>query len=206
MIDKNNPFDELKALFSFLLRIENKVSTHDERIPMGLRELYQIRDSYSIVKPNNTLFRNQDNLLLLPEISGDHYFDFLVENQSCWKCETEKGKSNPSVYIHDAESIDIIGRKLIHDSLNRFLTTYALQELIFELDFSMNSDFEIRDILSSNLKIEELWSNESYAWGDNNLYNFWLVEDSCLLMDCSITYFATDDRMKFDSINKTLKK
>src|SRR6187399_612526 len=142
MINRENPFVELSKLFSSFLGVENNELRYSERIPPGLQELYRWRDSYTHIKPTNTLFCNQDTLLLPSEIGDDQYFDFLVENQSCWKCQTEKGREDPPVYIHEAESIDIVGRKIIHDSLNQFLTTYALQELIFELDFSFNTNFK----------------------------------------------------------------
>lgn len=207
MINREDPFDDLKRLFSTFLGTENNGGrSYNAGIPKGLRELYQIHDSYSILKPKNTLFCNQDRLLLPAEISDNQYFDFLIENQSCWKCETERGQENPSVYIHDAESVDIIGRKHIHNSLNEFLTTYALQELTFELNFSINKHFDLETILNSSLKIKEIWMDKSYTWGDTNRYNFWLVEDSCLIMDCSIRYFGTNDLQKFEFVNKLLKK
>ena len=207
MINTENPFDDLKRLFSVFLGTENTIGQpYTASIPKGLRELYGIHESYSTLKPKNTLFCNQDRLLLPAEIKDDQYFDFLIENQRCWKCETERGRENPPVYIHDAESIDIVGRKMIHNSLNDFLTTYALQELAFELDFSINEHFDLEAILNSSLKTEELWMDKSYTWGDTNRYNFWLVEDSCFIMDCSIRYFATNDPQKFDYVTKLLKK
>ena len=206
MIDRNNPFPDLKKLFSSFLGTQDTGQMFNERIPKGLRELYQIHESYSIIKPKNTLFYNQDNLLLPSEISGDPYFDFLIENQSCWKCETEMGQDNPSVYIHEAESIDIEGRQVIHDSLNQFLTTYALQELIFELDFSHNEHFTIGNILNSKLNVEELWIDASYTWGNSNRYHFWLIEGNCLVMKCSIHYIGTNDKQRFDQIIRLLDK
>jgi hypothetical protein len=207
MINRENPFDDLRRLFSAFLGTKSNVGqSYNAGIPKGLRELYQIHESYSVLKPENTLFNKQDRLLLPSEIKGDQFFDFLTENQSCWKCETERDQENPPVYIHDAESIDIIGRKIINNSLNEFLTTYALLELTFELNFSINEHFNLNDILSSSLKTEELWMNKSYTWGDGNRYSFWLVEDSCLIMDCSIRYFGTNDLQKFDFVNKLLKK
>jgi len=207
MIKNEDPFTDLKRLFSTFLGTEiNAGQFHNTGIPPGLRELYSIQESYSFLKPKNTLFCNQDRLLLPSEIKGDQHFDFLIENQGCWKCETERCQENPPVFIHDAESIDIFGRKIIHNSLNEFLTTYALQELTFELAYSINEHFDLGVILNSSLKTEELWMGKSYTWGDANRYNFWLIEDSCLMMDCSIRYFGTNDPQKFDYINELLKK
>jgi len=207
MINIGDSFNDLKKLFSAFLRTEiDARHAHNTGIPTGLRELYGIRESYSLLKPSNTLFSNQDRLLLPSEIKDGRYFDFLIENQSCWKCETERGEEDPPVFIHDAESIGIIGRKIIHNSLSEFLTTYALQELTFELTFTINEHFDLETILNSSLKTEELWMNKSYTWGDTSRYSFWLIEESCLMMDCSIRYFGTNDRQKFDYISKLLKK
>jgi hypothetical protein len=207
MINNENPLDDLKKLFAAFLGTADTVSrTYPATIPKGLQELYNIHGSYERIKPENSLFCNQDKLLLASEIKDDQHFDFLIENQSCWKCETERGPDNPPVYIHDAESIEIAGKELINNSLNEFLTTYALQELTFELNFSINERFDMGTLLNSSLRVEELWINKPYAWGDTNRYSFWLIEESCLLMNCSIRYFATNDQEKFEHVNRLLKK
>jgi hypothetical protein len=206
MIDPLQPLPALKEIFSLFLKTKQVILSGNDRLPIALRELYAIKDYYDSIKPNNSLFRHQDHLVLAPELSDrDDSFDFLTENQSCWTCATIADHVDPPVYIHSAESIDIEGRKLISDSLSRFLATYALQELTFELDFKITSLGGSKEILGLNVKAEELWMNQRYTWGDNNRYNFWLIDENCILMDCSITCLATNDKDKFQYFSQHLK-
>jgi hypothetical protein len=207
MIDPLQPLPALKDIFSLFLKTKQGKLSGNDKLPIVLRELYTIKNYYDSIKPKNSLFSHQDHLLLAPELSDrDNSFDFLTENQRCWTCATIVDQVDPPVYIHNAESIDVQGRKLISDSLARFLTTYALQELVFELDFLINSTFETKEVLNMNVRIQELWMNETYTWGEGNRYNFWLIDDNCLLMDCSITCLATDDPDKFRYYSGFLKK
>jgi len=204
-IDEKDPLKSIKEIFTFFQGIRCQDFKYNDAIPRGLQELYSIHDSNQLARPGNTLFSNQDPLILPDKVDlQKQYFTFLIENQSSWKCETEKNSLDPAVYIYDAVYLD--GREKIENSLNSFLTTYALMELTFDLAYSINNSFEKEAYLSKGLKVQELWMNKPYTWGEGNRYSFWLIEDNCILMDCSITYFATTDKDKFEYIKSVVEK
>jgi hypothetical protein len=68
-------------------------------------------------------------------------------------------------------------------------TPYNESYKSFELEFGINEHFDLQAILNSSLKVEQLWIDKSYTWNDSNRYSFSLVEDTCIIMDCSIRYF-----------------
>ena len=124
---------DLIKLFSTSLNLNidaQSVADFDNTIPLPLRQLYAIKKAYDSVKPNNYLFRHQDRLTLEDKLDlSKDTLTFLTENQGNWYCFIKKNVKKPIIYRNNWENTEGVS-----DSLSDFLTSYALQELAFEME------------------------------------------------------------------------
>lgn len=201
MISQANPMEGLKKVFCHFLNLDINAldsTKYNPTIPEIIRTLYAIKDTYTQQVGENRLFQMQDALIWEKDLDlSGTMFDFLVENQGNWVCQTYQHETNPTVWQDHSERI--------HSSLNHFLTTYALQELSFFLEPGLwhISKEEVEAFFSS---IEPVCLNQTYCY-EEAIYNFYQVEEDCFLMDVYFDfYFSTMNESKYNAFVAFVQK
>jgi len=201
MIPQDNPIEGLEKVFCHFLNLDINVldsTKYYHTIPEIIRLLYVLKDVYTNKVGENRLFLMQDALIWEKDLNlSGVMFDFLVENQGNWVCQTYQNERNPVVWRDTSDCI--------HNSLNHFLTTYAFQELSFFLACGLwhISKEEVEAFFTG---ATPLWIKKTYIY-DDILYNFYQVEEDCFLMDTDMgAYFSTMNESKYDAFVASLQK
>ena len=93
---------------------------------------------------------------------------------------------------------------VLPQKMDAFLTTFALQEIGFNLPFYIGLHCEkIEDILPNFKKIEPLWADKNYLNVGDFIY--YLVDDDCLLMQAGMHILATKNEEKMGKYKGLLK-
>ncbi|GAB2616198.1 hypothetical protein GCM10027035_10750 [Emticicia sediminis] len=195
----------LKQIFSSFLGFESTETTqqfYDNSIPLPILDLYEIKALYDKIAPDNRLFEIQDSLYFRQklDLSGD-FFTFLVENQGNWICQTSTNRFNSSVIFDDRCGT----REVISNSLDSFLTTYALQELTFCLEYLSDLHWKPNEIKKIFTNIEEIWVNKTYVYPDSEHSYFILDNEVIFTYVNGDTFFSTSNLEKFKWIESKLK-
>jgi hypothetical protein len=93
---------------------------------------------------------------------------------------------------------------ILPQKIDEFLTTFALQEITFNLPFYFGLDYEnIEEVSPKFHKIEDLWIDKKYVY--EHLHSYYLVDDDCLVMWGGMNIFATKNEAKFEFYKLKLK-
>jgi hypothetical protein len=197
-ITKKDPISGLKNALSRLFDYkfgDFDFSKYPPNLPQALKEMYEI-DAFTrrenCVYETIRFFANQDHLVPFEDLKLDESpFTFVRENQSNWLCKTDLGSQK--VYLEDRVFTENSG--VLEQNLAAFLTTFALQEIGFNLPFYIGLHCEhVSDILPNFKKVEPLWSDKNYL--NHGQFSYWLVDDDCLLMEAGMNILATKNEEK----------
>jgi hypothetical protein len=199
-INKKQPILGLKNVISrlFDVKLDNfDLDKYHPKLPLALKELYAIDDFYAKYDcgfETIRFFANQDRLVPYSDLKLDEKdFVFVRENQSNWVCKTQLGSNK--VYLEDRVFTENSG--FLTPKIDAFLTTFALQEIGFNLPFYIGLHCDkVADILPNFKKIEPLWSDKQYL--NFGHFEYYLVDDDCLLMQAGMNILATKNAEKLE--------
>jgi hypothetical protein len=203
---KINTILELKNVISRLFNVKFEAfdySKYHQNLPMALKEIYEIDAHFSKDCRYETIrfFCNLDRLVPYNDLKLDaERFVFLHENQHNWRCKTSL--NSDKVYFEDA--VEPKNSKILTPTLYEFLTTFALQEIGFNLSHYMGLEANNFEAIKANFsKVDEIWLKKDYIY--TKPCSFYLVEDDCLVMFAGMSIFATDNDAKFEHYKGILK-
>jgi hypothetical protein len=206
-ISKNDPIPGLKKVISRLFEVEFDefdFTTYHPDLPQSLKEIYEM-DAFFLrencVYESIRFFCNQDRLVKYQDLKLDEsFFTFVNENQSNWFCKTQL---NSEVVLLESY-FEAKEEAILTQKINEFLTTFALQEIGFNLPFYFGLDYgNIEEIRPKCSKIEDLWIDKKYVY--EHPYSYYLVDDDCLVMWGGMNIFATKNEEKFEFYKSILK-
>ena len=199
-INKKTPIWGLKKVISRLFEVDFPVFDYEKYHPNlihSLKELYEIDAffaQHNCAFETIRFFANQDRLIPYKDLKlNEKDFAFVRENQNNWVCKTQLGSNQ--VYLEDRVFTENSG--VLPQKMDAFLTTFALQEIGFNLPFYIGLHCEkMGDILPNFKKIEPLWSNKNYLnVGD---FAYYLADDDCLVMQAGMNILATKNEEKME--------
>ncbi len=199
-ITKKIPIWGLKKVISRLFDVKLNpfdFGKYHPNLPHALKELYAI-DAFFAKHDCGfetiRFFANQDRLVTYADLKlTEKDFVFLRENQNNWVCKTSLGSDK--IYLEDRVFTENSG--FLKQNLATFLTTFALQEIGFNLPFYIGLHCEkVVDILPNFKKIEPLWSDKNYL--NFGHFSYWIVDDDCLLMEAGMNILATKNAEKLE--------
>jgi hypothetical protein len=193
--------DELEKFIEFWLGPrrpeygEPESSLEKFPLPYPLRRLYAFAGrwppvhEYYLDEPN--VFSVQDSLRSFTSLKRweDGKIDFLVENQGCWTCATLPDGEDPPVWAEgdlgdvgagNGVNDGTVKRRLVSESLSRFLVTFCLQELLFGSKLCISDDALTNYLESSKESAALLWSNGPYVYSEEE-DNYFLLNDAVLV-------------------------
>lgn len=197
MIPKENP---IPSLLEFIqqwvpdLADRHRVSPTEipSFVPPPLRAIYELAGNWPVPYQQQSqspswiggLFGTQDHLLPLDQLNIEEgRFEFLVENQGVWICETNTHAEDPPVYSNssslDGNYDDI---SIVCDSLSHFLTTFCLHELLFGSPYLFTAESapnKVGQLVKEALT--PLWLDGQYVYPDAK-YSFHLCRGEVLIM------------------------
>jgi hypothetical protein len=206
-ISKNDPIPDLKKVISRLFEIEFDefdFTKYHPDLPQSLKEIYEmdaffLRENcaYETIR----FFCNQDRLVKYQDLTLEEpFFTFVNENQGNWYCKT---KLNSDKVLLESY-FEIKKEELLPQKIDEFLTTFALQEVGFNLPFYFGLDYGNFDEIKPKFsKIEDLWIDKKYVY--EHPHSYYLVDDDCLVMWGGMNIFATKNEEKFDFYKPILK-
>jgi hypothetical protein len=206
-ITKKDPILGLKKVVSRLFDVKLEgfdLEKYPSKLPHSLKELYAIDAFFAQHNcgfETIRFFANQDRLVLYEALKLEESpFTFLRENQSNWLCQTDLGSTK--VYFYDR--IEPHKSHFLPLSIDSFLTTFALQEIGFNLTYYFGLESENMDAINTHFKkIETLWSDKTYIYGAHHSY--YLVDDDCLVMYAGMNVFATNNEAKYKHYKSIFK-
>jgi hypothetical protein len=199
-ITKKDPILGLKNVISRLFDVELEnfdFEKYHSNLPQILKELYEIdaffaqhNCSFETIR----FFANQDRLVPYADLKLEESpFVFVRENQNNWVCKTDW--DSKKVYLEDRVFTENSG--VLKQDLPAFLTTFALQEIGFNLPFYIGLNCEkVVDILPNFKKVEPLWSAKNYL--NVGHFAYYIVDDDCLLMQAGMNILATKNEEKLN--------
>jgi hypothetical protein len=199
-ITKKTPIWGLKKVISLLFEIDFGEFDYDKYHPQlihSLKELYEI-DAFFAKNDCGfetiRFFCNQDRLLPYSDLKlEDKDFVFVCENQNNWVCKTQLGSNK--VYLEDRVFTE--NSRFLTSKIDAFLTTFALQEIGFNLPHYIGLHCEkVVDILPDFKKVEPLWTDKNYL--NFGHFEYYLVDDDCLLMQAGMNILATKNKEKLE--------
>jgi hypothetical protein len=205
-INKKTPISGLKNVISrlFDVKLDNfDVGKYHPKLPQALKELYEIDAFYAKHDcgfETIRFFCNQDRLVPYADLKLDEKdFVFVRENQNNWVCKTSLGSNK--VFLEDRVFTE--NCRFLTAKIDAFLTTFALQEIGFNLPFYIGLHGEkVADILHHFKKNEPLWSDKSYL--NFGHFEYYLVDDDCLLMQAGMNILATKNEEKLNHYKEIL--
>src|SRR5436190_21159790 len=166
-------------------------------LPYPLRRLYAFAGRWPplhkrLEEPN--VFSVQDSLRSFSDLYETERAElvFLDENQGVWWCTTLPDGNDPPVWVEgDLGPSGAVERKLVAESLSRFLVTFCLQELLFGSKLVIIDEYLGRLFESAGQSAVSLWSNGPYVYSghNDNYYDFYLFNDTVLVYRCGDSIF-----------------
>jgi hypothetical protein len=205
-ISKKAPILGLKRVISRLFDVkldDFDLTAYHPKLPHALKEMYAIDAFYAkhdCSFETIRFFANQDKLVPYQDLKlAESPFTFVRENQSNWFCLTELDSNK--VYFYDR--VEPHKSRFLPHSTDAFLTTFALQEIGFNLKFYFGFEYEnIDKIRPFFKKVEPLWSDKNYIY--DATFSYYLVDDDCLVMFAGMNIFATNNEAKFEHYKRVL--
>jgi hypothetical protein len=206
-ISKKSPILGLKKVISrlFDVKLDNfDLVKYHPKLPYALKELYEMDAFYAkhdCAFETIRFFANQDRLVSYQDLKlAESPFTFVRENQNNWLCQTDLDSNK--VYFNDG--VEPQKSRFLPHSMDAFLTTFALQEIGFNLKFYFGLKYQNMDEIKAHFKkFEPLWTDKNYIYGGS--FDYYLVDDDCLVMYAGMNIFATNDEAKFQYYKSILK-
>ena len=206
-ISKKMPILGLKRVISRLFDVkldDFDLDKYHPKLPHALKELYTIDAFYAkhdCAFETIRFFANQDRLVPYQDLKLEESpFTFVKENQSNWFCQTDLDVQK--IYFYDR--VEPHKSRFLPHSMGAFLTTFALQEIGFNLKFYFGLEYQNMDKIKAFFKkVEPLWLDENYIYGAT--FSYYLVDDDCLVMFAGMYVFATNNEAKFKHYKSILK-
>ncbi len=205
-INKKQPIVGLKTV---ILRLFNEeIKQTDEAkypadFPKALKEMYEIDAHFSNDCRYETIhfFCNLDRFVKFKNlIFTEKKFEFVHENQNNWACEAQF--KSQKVYFKNR--VEPEKSHFLKENLSNFLTTFALQEIAFNLKKYVGLEAKNIDEIKHHFKkIELLWSANYLIYDEP--FSYYLVDDDCLVMWAGMTIFATNNQEKYEFYKNILK-
>lgn len=205
-ISKKTPVLGLKKVISrlFAVRLVGfDFAKYHPNLPHALKELYAIDAFFAkhdCAFETIRFFCNQDRLIPYSDLKlYEKDFTFVLENQNNWACKTSLGSNK--VFLEDHVFTENTG--FLPTKIDAFLTTFALQEIGFNLPFYIGLHEEkVADILPLFKKVEPLWSDKKYL--NVGQFKFYLIDHDCLLMQAGMNVLATKNEAKLNHYKSIL--
>lgn len=207
-INENDPITDLKKVISRLFDVkfdEFDFTKYHLDLPQSLKEIYEIDAFFfreNCIYETIRFFCNQDRLVKYQDLKLDEQlFTFVNENQGNWYCKTAL---NSDVVLLKNYSTKTKEEAFLPQKLDEFLTTFALQEIGFNLPFYFGLDYStIEEVKDKFSKIEDLWTDKKYVY--EHRHSYYLVDEDCLVMWGGMNVFATKSETKFEFYKSILK-
>ncbi len=215
MISPDEPIPALLKLIAELvpdLQPHHGVKSADipTFVPPSLRTIYELAGNYPVPFSQQFrspswkygLFGSQDQLLPPDqlEIVGNR-FRFIHENQGVWYCDTIPNEIDPPVFSDSrAYEFDDSEFREVCPTLSHFLTTYCLQELVFNSQhlFCVDSEVEtVRDLVVGELS--DVWVEGLYVYGEPT-HSFYRC-NGLWVMDTGGYWLAANDESQLNQIS-----
>jgi hypothetical protein len=206
-IQEKNSISGLKNIISRLFDVNFdtfELSKYHQDLPLALKELYEIEAfmakhncSFETIR----FFSNIDRLVPYQSLNfTEDFFVFLHENQHNWQCKTKL--NSDEVFYED--KVEPQNSKTLKPKLADFLTTFALQEMAFSMQFYIGLESENMDEIRANFnKIEAIWVEKDYIYTQPS--SFYLIDDDCFVMYAGMNIFATNNETKFNYYKNILQ-
>ncbi len=206
-ISENDPISGLKEVIPRLFEVkfdDFDFTKYHPDLPQPLKEIYEIdafflreNCAYETIR----FFCNQDRLVKYQDLKLEEpFFSFVNQNQANWKCRT---RLNSDIVMLESY-YETVEEYVLPQKIDEFLTTFALQEIAFNLPFYFGLDYEnMEEVRDKFNKIEDLWIDKKYVY--EHPHSYYLVDNDCLVMWGGMNIFATKDEAKFEFYKSILK-
>jgi hypothetical protein len=206
-MQEKNPILDLKNLISKFFDANFdafELSKYHQDLPLALKELYEIEAfmaKHNCSFENIRFFSNIDRLVPYQKLNfTEDFFVFLHENQYNWQCKTKLNSGE--VFYED--KVEPQNSKTLKPKIADFLTTFALQEMAFSMQYYIGLESENMDEIKANFnKIEAIWVEKDYIYTQPS--SFYLIDDDCFVMYAGMNIFATNNETKFNHYKGILK-
>lgn len=206
-INKKTPILGLKQVISRLFGVHLPAFDYDKyptQLIHSLKEMYEIDAFFAqhdCAFETIRFFANQDRLVPFKDLAWtEKPFTFVKENQSNWLCQTELGSNK----VHFYNRVEPSKSRWLPRSIDGFLTTFALQEMGFNLKYYFGFEYDtIEDIQAYFKTVEPIWTDKDYIYGA--AFSYYLVDGDCLVMFAGMNVFATNDEAKYEHYKSILK-
>ncbi|WP_068774286.1 hypothetical protein [Paenibacillus sp. FJAT-26967] len=172
--------------------------------PKPLRDLYLFAGNWpansrssrkkSPANGEPAIFQIQDTLMSVENtIRSQGRISFITENQGNWTCEVEEGNDDSPVYCNAAALWDdtVKGHERVCNSLQHFLVTFCLQELMFSSRFVGAIQADLKQELFRE-QLEPIWLDGYYVFKEPT-HSFYLCANKLLIMDYAGLWYASND-------------
>ncbi|MFM2269053.1 MAG: hypothetical protein RL757_2494 [Bacteroidota bacterium] len=205
-LHQKNPIRILKKVVSRLF--DAKIERIDDaqfplHFPEALKEIYEIDAHFSKDCRYETIhfFCNLDRLVKFDKLNlTEKNFEFAHENQNNWACEA----TLKSTKVYFKNRVEPQKSHYLKENLPNFLTTFALQEIAYNLKKYVGLEAKNMDEIKHHFaKVQLLWSAHYLIYDEP--FSYYLVDDDCLVMWAGMPIFATNNQEKFEYYKNILK-
>lgn len=180
-------------------------------LPEPLRELYLFAGNWP--NPGNNddrlflpgkqprIFQGQDVLMGIEKPKRQSgRVTFVMENQGNWTCEVEERNDASPVYCDAAKLWDdsVKDHEIVCDSLQHFLVTFCLQELVFGSKYVGTIEADLKPELFYE-ELEAVWLNGCYVFKEST-HSIYICDNRLLIMDYSGLWYACNDESALNLI------
>jgi hypothetical protein len=162
---------------------------YDHRIPKCLQYLYGIEDffaSYDCKFETIRFFNNQFNLIPYKALKLENeLFDIAFENQNNWRV-AYNAKEN-AIYL--SEHYELPNNTKLNNSLEDFLISFALHEIVFNSNNYCQLDYKEIEELEKEIPLHKLWHGKMIDYP----INFYLTNENAIVMDGGWIVLSTNN-------------
>lgn len=173
----------------------------DNRIPTCLKVLYAIEDffaTYDCKYESIRFFNNQYHLISYSKLKiQDAYFDIIFENQNNWRVALQKGTYD----IYLSEHCELPYNTKLNDSLEHFLISFALHEIIFNCNHYCQINYKEIDKVKKIMPLHKIWKGKLIDYP----INFYLTKQNTIVMDAGWIVLGTNKEQVFEKTKGIIK-
>jgi hypothetical protein len=177
------------------------LNKYDNRIPSCLQYLYAIEDFFALYDckfETIRFFNNQFHLIPYASLKLENEsFDIVFENQNNWRIAYHKNENA----INLSEHYELPYNTTLNSTLEEFLISFALHEVIFNCNHFCELPFKEITTLKEKIKLHPLWNGKKMA---DYPINFYTTEKNILVMDAGWIVMGTNDETVYNEHLKIL--
>lgn len=177
------------------------LTKYDNRIPTCLKYLYAIEDFFAVHNckfETIRFFNNQYHLIPSSKLELENeYFDFIYENQNNWRVAIHKDSN--SIYL--SEHYELPYNTRLNETLEDFLISFALHEILFNCNYYCQLDYKEIDELKKELPLQLIWSGRLIDYP----IEFYITKQHVLIMNAGWIVLSTNDEIVFENMKRNVK-